>query len=221
MPPSNKVFRSIYNVVLALLVLTLLSSFGLALAGRLAPDAAENLRHGDTFAQILVAQAPSALASATVPRHIIEQYKAYVVDLGNVAAQLSTIQTFYLSVISGLIAILAFKEANRPIEDYFGWVPIVVFIFIALVCATWFFTEQQFNNIVGAKFKVLRSMEDKYTDLYPMFTEQTNYYLANRLSGVIFHQLILVVIIGLGALILSASGIFWRLRHRRPTDDSG
>ena len=68
-----------------------------------------------------------------VPTHIVEQYKVYATDLGNVRAQSATTQTFYLTIISALIAVLTFKDAIRPIQDYFAAVSIVVFISILLV----------------------------------------------------------------------------------------
>ena len=91
---------------------------------------------------------------------------------------------------------------------------IVVFIFILLVSVTWFFTAQQFENLLAAKFEVLRSIELKYPGLYPMFTEQSQYYKAHLTYGIIRHQSVLIVVIGLGALFITAAGIRWQIRNR-------
>jgi hypothetical protein len=85
--------------------------------------------HRDT--SLIVAQVGSnssaaAGSSERVPNYIVEQYKEYVTDLAAVGSQLWTVQTFYLSIISALIAVLALKEANRPARGYFGPVPIAV-----------------------------------------------------------------------------------------------
>jgi hypothetical protein len=158
---------------------------------------------------------PSATASADfVPNQLIEQYKAYVTDLGSLGAQIAPTQTFYLTIVSALIAVLAFKEPLRPMREYFAPASIVIFIFILLVCITWFFTALQFQNLLAAKFEVLRAMEQKYLGLYPMFCEQTQHYEANRAYGVIRHQSILIVVIGLGALFIATAGICWQIHNR-------
>ena len=157
---------------------------------------------------------PAAAPTDAVPLHITEQYKIYVTDLGNAAAQLGTTQTFYMTIVSALIAVLAFKETIRPFQDYFAPVSIVIFILILLVCVTWLFTAQQFENLIGAKFEVLRALEHRYPGLYPMFSEQTQYYKAHWTYGIIRHQSLLIIIIGLGALLITAAGIRWQIRHR-------
>jgi nitrogen fixation-related uncharacterized protein len=182
------------------------------------PFATVSLHHQNN-AQHILAQATSNAPLRTaptdaVPNHIIEQYKAYITDLASVGTQVATTQTFYLTIVSALIAVLAFKETIRPIQDYFAPVSIVIFIFIVLVCVTWFFTTQQFENLIGAKFEVLRALEQKYPDLYPMFSEQTQHYKAHWSYGVIRHQSALIVVIGLGALVITAFGICWQIRNR-------
>jgi len=134
-------------------------------------------------------------------------------DLGTVGTAFAMTQTFYLTIVSALIGVLAFKEPIRPIRDYFTPIPVVIFIFIVLVCATWWLTAVQFSNLVAAKFEVLRAMEQKYA-LYPMFTEQTVHYQDHWTYGIIRHQSALIVIVGLGALALSALGIRSLVRDR-------
>jgi hypothetical protein len=162
------------------------------------------------------AAAPGAPASAssneTVPKHLVEQYKAYVADLGSVGSQAATTFSFYLTIISGLIAVVALKKANRPMEEYFATVPIVVFIIIALVCWTWWLTAQSFASIFAAKFFVLREMESKISGLYPMFTVQSERY--NSARGILGDQSWLIGVVGLGALSMAVAGIGWRIKKR-------
>jgi len=67
----------------------------------------------------------------TIDNTIVEQYKSYLSDIGNVGSRYATAQTFYVTVISTLIAVFSFKEMNRPIQDYLSPASIVVFLFIA------------------------------------------------------------------------------------------
>lgn len=218
MPISNRLIWMAHTIALTLalaLAGALLMGTSFALDKGALPLAADALGHGDS-AQLILAQATSSATAPTdpVPNGIIEQYKAYVADLGNVGAQLATTQTFFLTIVSALIAVLAFKETVRPIHDYFAPVSIVVFIFIALVCVTWLFTAQQFDNLIGAKFEVLRAIERRYHGLYPMFTEQTEHYKDHWTYGIIRHQSVLILIICLGASVIAAAGIRWQRRNR-------
>ena len=120
---SNRLIWKAPTIALATLALALTGYFLIgttfALNNDALPVAADTLRHENRAWHIL-AQATSNAPSATtptdpVPTHIIEQYKVYVTDLGNVGAQLATTQTFYLTIISALIAVLTFKDAIRPI----------------------------------------------------------------------------------------------------------
>src|SRR4051794_4918370 len=73
---------------------------------------------------------PPFVTSGTIsepPDHVVEQYKAYVTDLASVGAQFSTTQTFYLTIISALIAILAVKERLQTVNYYLKPVASLVF----------------------------------------------------------------------------------------------
>src|SRR5262249_45822617 len=48
-----------------------------------------------------------------VPQHIVEQYKAYVVDIGNLGVRYTTIQGLYVSIVAALVGLLSFKEAGQ------------------------------------------------------------------------------------------------------------
>jgi hypothetical protein len=220
---SERLIRIAPIIAVATLALALAGYFLTGAGFALNRDAmsvdASSLRHEDN-ARYVVAQptsnAPPATAPAdAVPIHIIEQYKIYVTDLGNAAAQLGTTQSFYLTIVSALVAVLAFKETIRPIQDYFAPVSIVIFIFIVLVSVTWLFTAQQFENLIAAKFEVLRALEKRYPGLYPMFSEQTQHYEAHWAYGIIRHQSVLIILVGLGALFITAAGIGWQIRNRK------
>jgi hypothetical protein len=165
---------------------------------------------------LMLAEAPHAQAPQDkVPNHIVEQYKAYVTDLASVGAQTATTDAFFLTMLSALVGALAFREKSRPVEDYFTAASIVVFAFILMACIVWLFTKVLFDNLLAAKFEVLRSMEKVYPDLYPMFTDQSKLYTDHLSYGIIRHLSVLPIAFGLGALVMVWIGIRRQIRERR------
>lgn len=169
---------------------------------------------------LVLAQAPQASPATPtpqekVPNHIVEQYKAYVTDLASVGVQTATTDAFFLTILSALVGVLAFREKSRPAEDYFTAASIVVFAFILMACIVWLLTKAQFNNLLGAKFEVLRSMEKTYPDLYPLFTDQSRLYANHFSYGIIRHLSVLPIVFGFGALVMMLIGILRQIRERR------
>ena len=105
---------------------------------------------------------PSALA--TVPNGrthdvCLEQYKAYMGDLGNIGTRYATVQGFYVSVITALLSVLALAEANKV----FGQLPtstlVVVCLFAIALCIVWAVTIRFYRKLFDAKFAVLNALE--------------------------------------------------------------
>ncbi len=59
----------------------------------------------------------SSAGAQTGDNTIVEQYKAYLSDFGNIGTRYAAANTFYITIISGLIAVFSFKEMNRPLRD--------------------------------------------------------------------------------------------------------
>jgi thiosulfate reductase cytochrome b subunit len=220
---SRQIVRA---VVLAAFILTASSLLVIEAATAFASPAhpaASRIARSET-PPLLFAQAQpdssSAASKEKVPGYIIEQYKAYVADLSSVGAQVATTETFFLTMVSALIAVFAFKERPRPTEEYFTLPSIVVFIFVSLVCLTWFLTMEVFSNLLRAKFQVLQAIEHHYPDLYPVFTEQTEHYLRRSPLGIITSGIIrqlypLPILLGLGALTMAVAGLIRQIRGRK------
>jgi hypothetical protein len=155
------------------------------------------------------------IPDASIPEvsHIIvEQYKAYVSDLGALGAQFGTTQTFYLTVVSGLLALLALKEAGRPIQELQTEVSIGVFLLVTIICASWFITELRFDDIFSAKFRVLCHVERSYpAELFPLFTEQSQLYRPPGTPGVLIYQIGMIWAVMTSALTFVIAGV--RLRR--------
>jgi hypothetical protein len=111
----------------------------------------------------------SGLEPAERYKAVVEQYKAYVVDLGNIGSRYATTQTFYLSVVSGLIAVVAFagKDAGA-FQKYAGIIAFFVTASIAVICYVWWRALDFYYRLFGAKFAVLKQIE-KEMDLFKVF----------------------------------------------------
>jgi hypothetical protein len=94
------------------------------------------------------------------PQTILEQYKAYMGDLGNIGSRYATAQAFYASIVSGLLAVLAIKERSTVIADYVNWITVLVCILIAAICWLWHGTLKYYEGLFHAKFDLLRKMEN-------------------------------------------------------------
>lgn len=102
------------------------------------------------------------------PTSLIEQYKAYITDLGNVGSRYATANGFYVSTVSALLAILAFA---RPAEDrsVLGAIVRIVIPGVAcLVCWIWRRTIIYYAALFQTKFTVLREMEQQ-GGLFPTY----------------------------------------------------
>jgi hypothetical protein len=93
----------------------------------------------------------------------LEQYKAYLDDLGNIGTRYATVQGFYVSVISALLGILALTESSKESAKLFGALPtptlLVVCVFSSVLCVVWSLTISYYRKRFRAKIKVLRHIE--------------------------------------------------------------
>jgi len=155
------------------------------------------------------------IPDASIPEvsHIIvEQYKAYVSDLGALGTQFGSTQTFYLTIVSGLLALLALKESGRSVQELLTDVSVGVFLLVAVICASWFITELRFDDIFAAKFRVLCHVERSYpAQLFPLFTEQSQIYRPPGTAGVLIYQIAMIWAVMTLALIFVIGGL--RLRR--------
>jgi hypothetical protein len=94
----------------------------------------------------------------------MEQYKAYLADLGNIGTRYATVQGFYISVISGLLGILALTESSKEGQKVFSALPtptlIIVCVFCCVLCGVWSLTISFYQKLFHAKIYVLKEVEN-------------------------------------------------------------
>jgi hypothetical protein len=141
---------------------------------------------------------------------IVEQYKAYVADVGNIGSRYATAQTFYLSVVSALIAVVAFAGKDAAAFQKYVWViAAFVMFFIALICYVWWRTLNFYNDLFAAKFEVLRKIE-KTGALFPIFADEWAELQKRNARGLVRDEKSIPLVIGIAAVagfILSVVGI--------------
>ena len=101
------------------------------------------------------------MTTETASETILEQYKSYMGDLGNIGSRYATAQAFYASIVSGLFAVLAIKEKMAAVTDYLSWVTVVICCFIVAICWLWYHTLMYYDGLFAVKFSILKEMEKK------------------------------------------------------------
>jgi hypothetical protein len=111
-------------------------------------------------------------ATAPVPNNnALEQYKAYLQDLGNIGTRFTTMNGFYLSVITALLGILALTKAGEGLMDLKTILRLAVPLFASLICWIWSREIKFYRKIFFVKFQILRELE-QYGGLFPSFARE-------------------------------------------------
>jgi hypothetical protein len=100
----------------------------------------------------------------------LEQYKAYLGDLGNIGTRYATVQGFYVSVIAALVSVLALAESGKILSQFQTGTLLVVCSFGFMLCIVWALTIHYYGKLFGAKFDVLKALEANLA--YKCFDEE-------------------------------------------------
>lgn len=88
---------------------------------------------------------------------IVEQYKAKLTDLGNLGSRQTAMSAYYVSVLTALVGVFAFKD--RALADVDGTVLFMICGAGFLVSCLWYSSLGFFRSLFRAKLKVLGEME--------------------------------------------------------------
>jgi len=94
--------------------------------------------------------------------HLLEQYKLCVGAADMISDRRSASNTFYLTLISALIALIGvLSQVNKPISAlYFWWVALVSLSGI-MFCLLWNTSIDCYRQINQAKYKVINEIEER------------------------------------------------------------
>jgi len=101
----------------------------------------------------------------------IEQYKAYLQDVGNIGVRHENSRKFYLSVVSALFVFVSLAGGDGLFANVRGHVLTLASAVGILLCIIWVMHMQSFAAIYRVKFDVLRAIENKH-DLFNIFDEE-------------------------------------------------
>lgn len=119
---------------------------------------------------------------------LLEQYKAYVADLGNIGTRHEKSRQFYLSVSSALLAFLSTVGENGLFQVVKLPVQRVVGVAGVSLCILWFFHMRSFGALFRAKFTVLKAMEVKlpfqiFEQEWKLLENNSRYTLLSRIDS--------------------------------------
>lgn len=112
-----------------------------------------------------------AAPQAPIPSTIPDQYKSYMGDVANIGIRYTTTNSFYLSVVTALLGILALAKKDEIFEGSKVYLGLVVSTFAILTCISWWRTIGFYAKLFAIKFEVLRQME-KEGNLFPIFQKE-------------------------------------------------
>src|SRR5579862_5836545 len=96
---------------------------------------------------------------APPPATIPDQYKSYMGDVANIGTRYTTTNSFYLSIVTALLGILALAKKDEIFEGSKVYLGLVVSTFAILTCVSWWRTIGSYAKLFAVKFEVLRQME--------------------------------------------------------------
>ena len=105
------------------------------------------------------------------PDTILDQYKAYLSDLGNFGSRYDTTKGFFLSVVTVLLGVLALAKKDDVFQGSGAYLGLVVSAFAIFVCIAWNHTINSYSTHFKVKFDILREMEQVGT-LFPIFKKE-------------------------------------------------
>ena len=150
------------------------------------------------------------MANAVTPEALLAQYNAYVADLGRVGSRYSTSQTFYMSVVTGLVAVVTFAK-DSPFSGHVNLITASVLFFLGLICFVWWKTLSFYHDHFAAKLAVLKKMEDQGM-LFPIFHEEWDILQAKKTNQLIATERLVPLIVGVAALIGGIAVIYYGLK---------
>ncbi len=137
------------------------------------------------------------MPAPTPPAATLDQYKAYMTDVGNIGSRYTTAQTFYLSVVSALIGIVTFvaKDAGA-FQKYLWAVTAFITFFTALLCYIWWRTLDFYSHLFNGS-----------STIYPIFTDEWAELENSRSGTLIYHEKLIPILIGLAAVVAAVLSV--------------
>jgi len=143
------------------------------------------------------------------PASTLEQYKAYLQDLGNLGTRSTTSNSFFLSILSALLGLLTLMKPSEGVSDLRTPLRVAVPLFALGLCCMWRQTIQFYDTMFKVKFDVLRELE-RHGSLYPIFEREKNLLWPRPWLRKYEHWIPVFLALPFGLIFFSA---LWSLVH--------
>lgn len=90
---------------------------------------------------------------------LLEQYKVYVEMHDRISARRNQVNSFFISLLSGLLAVFSIAGNQTQAFD-FAVVGLVIGLIGTILCVLWGFNIRAYRRLVGRKIQVIREMEE-------------------------------------------------------------
>lgn len=143
--------------------------------------------------------------------HLLEQYKIYVEMMDRVTERRGKTNTFYLSLLSGLLALLSLLVDQNLFSGDKDVLLLLLAILGLSLCCIWYFNINSYKQLNYLKFKVIHEIEALlpfpcYSREWQIEKNKNSQY--RRLSRVEKYIPLIITIPYFGLLIYSAHGLF-------------
>jgi hypothetical protein len=91
--------------------------------------------------------------------HLLEQYKLYVEMADRVSTRRAQTNRFYISLLSGLLALLSIVGGREIFSDFHTIVFMVVAVLGLALCFLWKINIHSYRQLNSGKFRVIHEME--------------------------------------------------------------
>ena len=91
--------------------------------------------------------------------HLIEQYKLYVEMADRVSTRRAQTNRFYISLLSGLLALLSIVVNRNVFGSVLNLVFVAVGILGLVLCFLWYVTIRAYRQLNSGKFQIIHEIE--------------------------------------------------------------
>jgi hypothetical protein len=91
--------------------------------------------------------------------HLLEQYKLYVEMTDKISERRSKTNSFYISLLSGLLAFISLAADKKLAAEFQNNVILAIAILGLILCCLWYFNIHSYKHLNWGKFKVIHEME--------------------------------------------------------------
>jgi hypothetical protein len=90
---------------------------------------------------------------------LMDQYKAYIADVGNIGTRHTQTNTWYVSILSALLVVVTLTGSTSALGGIANPIRAAVGVLGILLCLSWRYHGRSFGELYRVKFDVLRQME--------------------------------------------------------------